>query len=326
MLSGTHRKVWSWVLSILVSALLLYYSLRGVDWRRVWLTIVAAQWRYVALGAAISTGSFFLRALRWRILLNAEARLGVGTVFWANMAGYLGNNFLPARAGEIVRSVLISRRSGLSKTYVLTTALSERLMDVIALVLWGSLVLIRVEPKPAWMEPLSRTMAVAAGAGALCITILPHTGGLLNAVVRRLPLPELLRNRLLGLTAQILLGLEAFHHWGRFAGFTLLTIIIWIADACAVIAGSHGLGLAISFPVAMLLLTGLGLGSALPSAPGYVGIYQFVAVSVLTPFGISRDSAMAYILVAQVSGYLIVLVLGLPGLYLLRGAQKLNRN
>ena len=319
MTRDSKRRAWSWALSTLLAAVLLYFSLRGVDWRRVWLTIVAAQWSYVALGGAISTGSFFVRALRWRILLNAEAQLGVGTVFWANMAGYLGNNFLPARAGEVVRSVLISKCSGVSKTYVLTTALSERLMDVIALVLGGSLVLIRVEPKPAWMEPLSRTMAVAAGVGALCITILPHTGGFLNAVVRRLPLPETLRNRLLGLTAQILLGLEAFHHWGRFAGCTLLTVVIWMADACAVIAGSHGLGLAISFPVAMLLLTGLGLGSALPSAPGYVGIYQFVAVSVLTPFGISRDSALAYILVAQVSGYVIVLALGLPGLYLLRG-------
>ena len=56
---------------------------------------------------------------------DAEAKFGIGTVFGANMAGYLGNNFLPARAGELLRSVLISRRSSLSKTYVLTTALGE---------------------------------------------------------------------------------------------------------------------------------------------------------------------------------------------------------
>jgi len=54
--------------------------------------------------------------------------------------------------------------------------------------------------------------------------------------------------------------------------------------------------------VALLLLTALGLGSALPSTPGYVGIYQFVAVTVLTPFGIGRDEALAFILVLQVLG------------------------
>ena len=73
------------------------------------------------------------------------------------MAGYLGNNFLPARAGELVRTFLISRRSSLSKTYVLTTALSERLMDVIALVLGSSIVLLRMDMKVPWMENLSRS-------------------------------------------------------------------------------------------------------------------------------------------------------------------------
>ena len=263
----SHRRAWSWALSSLLAAILLYFSLRGVEWRRVWLTIASAQWRYVALSAAIITAAFFLRALRWRILLNAEAQLGVGAVFWANMAGYLGNNFLPARAGEVVRSVLISKRSGLSKTYVLTTALSERLMDVIALILWSSLVLIRVEPKPAWMEPLSRTMAIASGAGALCVIILPHTGGLLNSIVRRLPLPESFRNRLLGLTEQILLGLQAFHHWGRCAGFALLTVIIWMADACSVIASSYGLGITRLLPRGHVTANGFGIGQRLAFHP-----------------------------------------------------------
>ena len=77
--------------------------------------------------------------------------------------------------------------------------------------------------------------------------------------------------------------------------------------------------------MALLLLTGLGLGSALPSTPGYVGVYQFVAVTVLTPFGISRDAALAYILVVQVLGYVVVTLFGLPGLYLLQGGSLRRR-
>jgi hypothetical protein len=245
----------------------------------------------------------------------------VGTVFWANMAGYLGNNFLPARAGELIRTFLISNRSSLSKTYVLTTALSERLMDVIALVLWSSLVLMGVNPKPRWMQDLSRTMAIVAGAGAVAIMLLPHTGGLVENLLRRIPLPEGLRNRLLRLAEQILLGMRAFHNWGRFTGFVFLTVVIWVSDAFGVMAGARALGLEVSFRVALLLLTGLGLGSALPSTPGYVGIYQFVAVTVLVPFGIGRDEALAYILVAQAMASVVMLALGLPGLYKLQGAK-----
>jgi glycosyltransferase 2 family protein len=309
------------VLSTLLAGVLLYFSLRGVAWGRVWAIIAGARWSYLALAAAITSFSFFQRSLRWRILLNTETWFSVGTVFWANMAGYMGNNFLPARAGELIRTYLISKRSSLTKTYVLTTALGERLMDVIALVLWSSIVLLGVNTKPRWMQELSGTMAIIAGAGAIVIMVLPHTGGLVENLLRRIPLPEGLRKRLLQLAGQILLGLRAFHNWGRFTGFVFLTITIWVSDACSVIVGARALGFTVSFRVALLLLTGLGLGSALPSTPGYVGIYQFVAVTVLTPFGIGRDEALAYILVAQVMGSVVILVFGLPGLYLLQGTK-----
>ena len=306
---------WSWILAIGLSGVLLFFAVRGVDWRHVWQIIAGARWRYIGAAAAIVSLSYFLRSVRWRILLNAEGRFSVLTVFWANMAGYLGNNFLPARAGEFLRTYLISRESSLSKTYVFTTALSERLMDVVALVLSSSLVLLTMEPKPRWMEDLSRSMALVSVAGIVAVIALPHTGGFLEKLVGRIPMPGRLRTLLLGLIKQVLMGIAAFHDWGRLSGFILFTAMIWTADAAGVIVGAYGLGLRIPFPVAILLLTGLGLGSALPSTPGYVGVYQAAAVVVLVPFGFSRDSALAYILVAQALGYVVVLAFGLPGLY-----------
>jgi len=231
------------------------------------------------------------------------------------MAGYLGNSFLPARAGEFVRTYVISSRSVLSKTYVLTTALSERMVDAITLVLASSVVLLGVNPKPDWLGGVSRTTAIVAGAGLLSIAILPHTGDLYARILRTIPMPAGLRHRLLEFGAQILLGLRTFHSLGRLAGFALLTAVVWSMDCFTVMAGTHALGFGVSFPTALLLVTALGLGSALPSTPGYVGIYQFVTVSVLTPFGVSHDTSLAYSFVSQVIGYLVVLVLGLPAIY-----------
>jgi uncharacterized membrane protein YbhN (UPF0104 family) len=74
--------------------------------------------------------------------------------------------------------------------------------------------------------------------------------------------------------------------------------------------------------VAFLLMAGLGLGSALPSTPGYVGIYQFVAVRVLTPFGFSRTDAIAYILVAQALSYVVIGLWGSVGLWHYRRARR----
>jgi uncharacterized membrane protein YbhN (UPF0104 family) len=319
------RRILSTVVSISLAAVLLYFSLRGVDWRVVWKIIATARWTLIALSFAIASCSSFLRAVRWRILLNAEGRLKVGTVFWGNMVGYLGNSFLPARAGEVVRSLLMSRHGSLSRTYVLTTALAERLSDVIALVLASSLILLGgINPKPQWITDVSRTMAIVAGIGAVTIAVAPHTERFLQSILVRLPLGRL-RKPLIDLAGQVLLGLRAFHEWGRFMGFVGLTAGIWFLDSFTAVTLGAGLGLEIRLTVAVLLITSLGLSSALPSTPGYVGIFQFVAVTVLAPFGIGKDSALAFILLLQALSYVLVLVYGLPGLYILEGRGALRR-
>jgi uncharacterized protein (TIRG00374 family) len=231
------------------------------------------------------------------------------------MAGDLGNNVLPARAGEVIRSLIVSSQSTLSRAYVLTTALSERMMDAIVLVLWGSLTLSQVASKPAWMEGVARTMALVAGAGAVTLTVLPHAEGLVQRMVLWLPAPAALKGRLKVLVEQILQGIRAFHHVGRFVNFAVLTGAIWVADATSLMVSAHGLGLEIHFPAAILLLTAMGLGSALPATPGYVGIYQFAAETVLGAFGIARGQALAYSLVCQALGYVVIAILGAPGLY-----------
>ena len=310
-----RSRAWYWILAGGLAAVLLYYSLRGVEWGRVWQTILGARWEYLAFGTAVSVVNYFVRSLRWRVLLNARGHFRVGTVFWATMAGYMANNFLPARAGEVVRSFIISDRSELSKTYVLTTALTERLMDAIALVLCGSVVLLQVRPKPAWMDQVGRTTALIAALGAVMVAVLPHAEGLIEKLLQRIPFPAKIRDRLLGLAEQILLGLRAFHNAGRLLSFTGLTALIWLSDAGAMMISSRAFDIHMTFPVAMLLLAGMGLGSALPATPGYVGIYQFAAVTILPPFGIDRNAALAFIIVAQAVGYAVVLTLGLLALY-----------
>src|SRR5450432_2259811 len=313
-----RKRIWYGLLSAALAVVLLYYTLRGVEWVRVWTTITHARWQYLAAACLTTCFAFFLRSIRWRILLNTDAHFDVPTVFVATMAGYLGNSFLPMRAGELVRTYIISSRSSLSKTYVLTTALSERMVDAIALVLASSVVLLGVNPKPAWLGDVSRTTAVVAGVGLLTIAIVPHTGDLVERVLHRVPMPAGLRHRLLELSAQILLGLRTFHSPGRLAGFAFWTVVVWSLDCVTVMLAAHSLGMDLPFRVALLLLAGLGLGSALPSTPGYVGIYQFVTVSVLVPFGVSRTQAIGFILLMQALQYLVVGLWGAFGFWKFR--------
>jgi uncharacterized protein (TIRG00374 family) len=312
----------SFSVAALLAAVLLYYSLRGIEWRQVARTVAHAKPGRLALVAGIGTVTLFLRAYRWRILLNAEGTVSVPTAFWATAAGYFGNNFLPARAGELVRTLMISSRSELDTTYVLATALSERVADAIALVVISALVLLTLPAQPGWLAGAAKPFGILGLLGAVAIGILPMLGSVGRTAIERAPLPHALRPKLITAMEHGLRGLRAFHDARRLSGFLGLTVLIWNLDALGTVIGGAALGFRIPIAVAFLLIAGLGLGSALPSTPGYVGIYQFVAVTVLTPFGFSRTDAIAYILVAQALMYVVIGFWGSLGLWRYRGTRR----
>jgi uncharacterized protein (TIRG00374 family) len=316
--SGAWRacaRIASVSVAVLLALVLLAYSLRGIEWREVGRIVAGAAPGRLLLAAGIATTAMLLRACRWRILLNAEGSVTILTAFRATAAGYFGNNFLPARGGELVRTFIISSRSGLDSAYVLATALSERAADAVALVAISALVLLTLPSPPGWLAAASRPFALLALVAVIGIGVLPFMGGFARTAVERSPLPATWRPRLLERIDQGLRGVRAFHDVRRFSGFAGLTVVIWCLDAAGTITVGSALGLRIPISVAFLLIAGLGLGSALPSTPGYVGIYQFVAVTVLTPFGFSRTDAIAYILVAQAMSYAVVGFWGSLGLF-----------
>jgi glycosyltransferase 2 family protein len=312
----------SFGVSALLAAVLLYYSLRGIEWRQVARIVTRASPGLLAVAGAIATVSLVLRACRWRILLNAEGAVSVETAFWAVAAGYLGNNFLPARAGELVRTFMISSHSGLDTSYVLATALSERVADTAALVVISAVVLLTIPAPPGWLAGTARPFAILGLIGAIGIAVLPLLGSVVRTAIEHAPLPHALRPRLITAMEHALRGIRAFHDAPRLAGFLGLTVVVWCLDALGVVSTGAALGFRIPIAVAFLLIAALGLGSALPSTPGYVGIYQFVTVSVLTPFGFSRTDAIAYILVGQALMYVVIGFWGSLGLWRYRRMRR----
>jgi uncharacterized protein (TIRG00374 family) len=316
-----HIKVASTLVAVALAAVLLYFSLRGIDWPGVWRLIQHAKPGDLAIAIAVSIFALFLRATRWRILLNAERPVTIKDAFWATCAGYFGNSFLPARAGELIRSYLISANSGLSTTYVLTTALSERVVDAITLVAISAIALLTLPEQPGWLAHASKPFAILGGCGILGFTLAPRFSYVGDWLIERLT-PHAIREKLHSILEHIILGIRAFHDWRRLAGFSAMTLLIWSNDALATIVTARAIDVQIDLPVAYLLLAGLGLASALPSTPGYVGIYQFVAVSVLVPFGISRTQAIGFILLVQALQYLVIGILGAFGFWKFRKTKR----
>jgi glycosyltransferase 2 family protein len=310
------------LLPLLLSVVLLYLAFRGVDWARLIETLRQGQPERVGLACMIVTVSYVVRGLRWRLLLSGKRQIAPATVVWASMAGNLGNFVLPARAGEIVRSVLLGRRADLSASYVLATALLERLVDVVALVVITLLALTSLGTVPGWLLTAARGLAALGLLGLVGLLFVRNFDRLFPDLFAHLPVPARLRSRVVALTSQFMLGLGTLRAPRQILGFAALTAIIWLLDVSVAMTVGQAFGLPLEVPQAMLLLAALGLASAVPSTPGYVGIYQFVAVTVLVPLGFSRDQALAQVITLQAVVFGVIIVLGTLGLWRLSGVKR----
>jgi len=301
--------------SLVLAVTLLYFTLRDLDWHLFWRTIRSGQYEIILLTVPLASLGYFIRAVRWSVLVRAEAKVPILSVFWANMVGYLGNAYLPARAGELLRAAFLGREKGLGTSFVLATALSERVLDAVALVVIGAVALLSGGLLSPALANAARLMAMAGVLALAAILLAPFQERLFLRIIDRVPLPKTVSSKIAEQTSRFLVGMRSLQSVRRLLVFVSLTAAVWLADGLGTVIGVRIISQSLQLRQALVLLAALGLSSAVPSTPGYIGVYQFVAVTVLMPYGFSRGEALAYILIAQVLNYLVVTFWGLLGLW-----------
>lgn len=314
MPGGNRKSRLYFAIALFLAGILLYFSFRDVSWEELFTALQRTRVEYLIIGAIGVEVSLFLRSQRWRCLLSAEKDIARLPVFWATSLGYMGNILLPARAGELVRSMIVSRMGSVSTTFVLATTLTERVLDAIILVLVTFFAIASMDVVPPWLSSAATFMGAMGVIGVVVLFALPRFQGLLRRVLALLPLPLTLHNKLVGLMEQFLLGMLSFQHAGRAVRFAGFAAAIWLLDSSLAVVVGRGLNLDISLPQAMVMLAAIGLSSAAPSTPGYVGIYQFVAVTVLASFGFPRAEALAYSFLLQATTHVMFMITGFVSL------------
>ncbi len=313
------------VLSIFLAVGLLYFSLRRVSWAEMLQTLRQLQPEYVGLGFLFNTIALYARGQRWGVLISARKHPKPLDLFFTSAIGYLGNSVLPARAGEILRSAVLGKTMGISGSFVFATALTERLMDFIALLLIGSICIlagvIAIPQELFTIIPLISLISILALVIFFSAWRLEH---LFQKIIDWMRIPEHWRSWIIGFLNQFLLGTRALVDLRRACFFLAFTAMIWLFDGVGTVVFAHGFDLSVSLDQALLLLVAMGLSSALPSTPGYVGIYQFVAVTVMPAFGITPSQALVFILSAQAVNVSTIVLWGLLGLWRFGGWNPLD--
>src|SRR5690242_11690451 len=198
--------VWT---SILLAAVFLYLAVRRLDWTNFAAILGKADYKYLPILLIWGSLPHWIRANRWKLLLTAQKYIPTGHVFWANMAGYLGNSVLPARAGELIRATYISKENNLSVAYALTTGLVERFIDLVALVTLGSIALAIARILSDPLQNAIRVMSGIAIVGIIVLLALPYFGSGFYQAFTALPVLSIpVKEKIGGLLEQFLHGVK----------------------------------------------------------------------------------------------------------------------
>ena len=106
--------------------------------------------------------------------------------------------------------------------------------------------------------------------------------------------------------------------------FLSVSLIIWLSDTLWYLLAGMMFNIQLNLALALILIASLGLSSAIPSTPSYVGVYQFVAITVLMPFGYNQSQIITYITAVQIISLLQVAFWG--GLAIFRKAFKISQD
>ena len=126
-------KRWQFWLGLLISAGFLYLALRGLHLQEVWQALKTAQYVWLLPGIAVYFVGVWVRTWRWHYLLRPLKRIPTRSMFPIVTIGYMGNNIFVARAGEVLRAVILKDRHGVPVSASLATIIVERIFDAVVM-------------------------------------------------------------------------------------------------------------------------------------------------------------------------------------------------
>ena len=317
---GSPLKPWLYRFAgILVSVFFVYLAVRQVDLSGSLRALGAVRPGWLLAATLVYLASFPVRALRWRLILRAQKALPMHVLMSAVFVGYMANNVLPARAGEVYRAHFLGRRAGISRSGAAASIVVERALDGLMLV--GAILFVFLAfPREAYLGGAALVTGViflSLAAGILFYGL--ETDRTHRSVGWALDLlPRALRERLVGRVDSFLRGIRGISTPRELLEAAAYTALVWALDACAVALVVVSFGVTLP-PVGYVLVFALvALSTTLPSGPGFVGPFQYAFVLSLGSFAVSRETALAVSVVAQLS---LLGPVTLVGLALLWGQQ-----
>lgn len=271
-------------ISIALSALFLWLSLRGAPLAEVWQALLVAEWKWVAFFWVFLVGIHFSRTVRWGLLLEPVVKIRFRDLNAIASVGFMALVILPLRLGEFARPFLLSKYFGVRQSASLASVVLERLIDGVSI---GLLLVVLL-----WTVPLPSSdnitifrmgaafVAVSFASGLAFLFFAFRHRDLANRVLRRLLgfVSERLADKAAIMLDTFIDALKVVPTWRRAGELFLLTVVYWALAALSFKAIAPAFDLHLGVLPAFTILGIQVLGALIPAGPGMAGTFQYALI------------------------------------------------
>lgn len=304
---------------LIISAALIWFSFHNYRFADIWEDVRRVHLLPLLGCVTLATIPFVLRVPRWRVLLrhNDGSALPSPALWNAIAIGFAANNVLPLRAGEVLRVGAISRLGRVSFASALSSVAIERVLDALTVVALLGIGLV-TSHLPAGVRigngpPIA---TVAKTTGLLCLVVLFIA--ILAAWQRALALRAFegilpsgpVGQRLVTFADNVLRGLGAMRDPQRAIPIIAWSLVVWLVNASAFYLLFAAFQIDVPFSGALILQGALMFAIAVPSSPGFVGIFEGVIPLALSLYGVDQRLALAAAVTYHVSTFIPITFLG----------------
>ncbi len=299
------------IIGLISTAFFLYFAARGVDLWELFQVILRTDYALLSLAVGLGLVTYWIRALRWKLILLPVKSVGSYSLFTVTVIGFMANNILPLRMGEVVKAFVLRVRENVGVSSALATIVIERAFDgtAIAVISLGILFFPTV---PVWIRQ--------AALGLLVFFLCVLTGLTILALYKERLLPWLslrqgtrgrLGQKVNEIAASFAQGVTILQDTSSVTLIGMFSVGLWLAHAAVFYLILLSLDMDLPLHSTLVILVCTSIGVLLPSAPGYIGTFHYFSVLALAAFGVPKDLALGWALVAHAIQWAPVTLLGL---------------
>jgi glycosyltransferase 2 family protein len=287
-----------------------------IEFPRLQRALATAHYWWLVPALLLTLLALWIRAYRWKLFFPEHKKMKVNSLWISVCIGYMANNILPFRMGEIIRAWILGRKENRTISESFATIVMERVFDILSILILFVAFIFYFSTKedvtlPSWLiQGAWLFTAISLIALGVLLALRFKTEIALKWVAICLkPIPDAFSNRIMSLFESFIEGLSIFSSMPAVLGAFTLSMVIWLDLAWAYYFMFQAVGIQATVLISMFLIVGLAFAVSIPSAPGFIGTFHYVGCQILVITGI-KGNLEAYVLLAHAMAYIPVVVLG----------------